>query len=318
MPSIIALMGPTAVGKTDVSIELAKRLGAEIVGCDSMQVYRRMAVLSQQPTPEQRAAVPHHLIDCVEPTESFSVGRYRRDALEAIEAIHRRGKTVLLVGGTGLYLKALADGLCEAPPVSPRIRETLWQLVEERGHGSLYERLQAVDPVAAGAIHPHNARRVVRALEVYEATGEPLSSFWERARGAGRSITVIALDRDRAELYARINRRVERMLSEERVLDEVKVLLTLPLSHTARQVHGLKFLESFLRGEQGLEETIRAWQQQVRNYAKRQLTWFRADPRVRWITLAPHETSKDATPRILPYLGSDPQYKIFAISVLRV
>ena len=299
MARIVALIGPTAVGKTDVSIELAKRLDAEIVGCDSMQVYRRMVILSQQPTPEQRAAIPHHLIDCVEPTESFNVGQYRRRALEAIEAIHRRGKTVLIVGGTGLYLKALTDGLCGAPAAPPHVREALWQLARERGNGALYERLQTVDPAAAGVIDLRNTRRVVRALEVYETTGKPLSSFWARTHGEERSITVIALTRDREELYVRINHRVERMLSEEHVLDEVKFLLKVPLSYTARQVHGLKFLEAYLRGEQGFEETIHAWQQQVRNYAKRQLTWFRADPRIRWIPLGSDEPLNTLVERIL-------------------
>jgi tRNA dimethylallyltransferase len=171
MQRIIALIGPTAVGKTDVSIELAKRLDAEIVGCDAMQVYRRMPILTQQSGLEQREAVPHHLIDCVEPSEAFSVGRYRRLALEAIAQIHARGKAVLLVGGTGLYLKALTDGLCEAPPADVRVRERLWEAIRQEGSEAFHQRLQRVDPTAAAKVHSHDARRIVRALEVYELTG---------------------------------------------------------------------------------------------------------------------------------------------------
>ena len=299
MHQVVALIGPTAVGKTDVSIELAKRLDAEIVGCDSMQVYRHMPVLTQQPTSSQRAAIPHHLIDCVEPTEPFSVGHYRRAALDAIAAIQRRGNAVLLVGGTGLYLKALTDGLCEAPPADATLRRELVDTAQACGSATLYERLKAVDPVAATNIHPHDTRRLVRALEVYELTGEPLSRFWQRTDAPVLPMTLIGLNRNRAELYERINRRVERMIREDGALEEAKCVSGLPLSHTARQVHGLSFLEASLRGERSLSDTVTLWQQQVRRYARRQLIWFRADPRIRWITIAPNETSEAVVERIL-------------------
>lgn len=286
MPRVVALIGPTAVGKTEWSLELARRLDAEIVSCDSMQVYRRMAVLTQQPTPVQRAAVPHHLLDCVEPTESFNVGQYRQAAQAAIDGIRRRGKTALIVGGTGLYLRALMDGLCEAPPADEAVRRRLQAAAELEGIPALHARLRQVDPIAAGKIHSNDARRLVRALEVYELTGKPLSSFWAWDRGRPSPITVLGLARDRAQLYERINRRVERMIRDEDVLGEVRPLLDVPLSQTARQVHGLKYLASYLRGEQPLDEVVPLWQRQVRQYARRQLIWFRADPRIRWMDAA--------------------------------
>jgi len=314
MQRILALVGPTAVGKTAVSIELAKRLDAEIISCDSMQVYRRMPILTQQPTHEQRAAVPHHLIDCVEPTESFSVGCYRTMALETVAAIQRRGKSVLIVGGTGLYLKALTDGLCDAPPADRRIREKLWQGVQREGSEPFHRRLSEVDPEAAAKFHPHDARRLVRALEVYTLTGKPLSSFWNASSAKGGSasggnghtlsITLIGLNRERAELYERINRRVERMIREDGVLDEAKHVLALPSSHTARQVHGLAFLEAYVKGERTLPDTIRLWQQQVRNYARRQLIWFRAEPRIRWVTIESDGTVEAVVDQVLTQLKS--------------
>jgi len=307
MNRILAVVGPTAVGKTDIAIELAERLGAEIVGCDSMQVYRGMAVLTQQPTRAQRARVSHHVVDCIEPEEMFNAGRYRAMALEAIAQIQRRGRAVVLTGGTGLYLKALTDGLCEAPPADVRIREALWAQVEAGGAEVLYARLHDVDPEAAEKIHPRNARRVVRALEVYELTGQPLSRGWAWGRGsavqdgAGSSLnmTVVGLLRDRQELYARINQRVERMIREDGVLEEVRQLMPRAISRTARQVHGLAFLESFLNGGASREEMIPLWQQQVRRYAKRQLTWFRAQSQIRWVTLGSEESNETIVARIL-------------------
>lgn len=303
MSQLIALVGPTAVGKTDVSIALATQLDAEIVGCDSMQVYRRMGLLTQQPTPEQRAEVPHHLIDVIEPTDSFSVGEYRRLALERIEDIHARGKSVLLVGGTGLYLKALTNGLSELPSADHRIREGLAAAAQAEGSPVLHARLEQVDRPAAAKIHPHDTRRIVRALEVYELTGRPLSSFWRWDGGADEAVTVIGLTREREELDERINRRVERMIREEGVLAEARDVLTLELSRTARQVHGLRFLAAYLNGTHSLDEIIPLWQRQVRQYARRQLVWFRAMPGIRWVGWAAGESVESVVRRIV---GSDP------------
>lgn len=289
MPELIALIGPTAVGKTNVSIELARRLNAEIVGCDSMQVYRGMANLTLQPSAEQQRAVPHHLVNCVEPTDVFNVGHYRRLALEAIRDVQAQGKTVLLVGGTGMYLKALTRGLCDAPPADAQVRQELSAVAAHEGSPVLHERLKTVDPIAAEKIHPNDAQRLVRALEVFTLTGRPLSGWWGRTGGA-MPIRTIGLTRDREELRARIHARVERMLADAAVLQEVRALQDVPLSQTARQVHGLRFIQDYMDGRRGLADTITLWQQQVRQYARRQLMWFRAVPDVEWITLTEGDT----------------------------
>lgn len=299
MPSIVALIGPTAVGKTDVAIELALRLGAEIVGCDSMQVYRGMSRLTQQPAAEQQSAVAHHLVDCIEPADPFSVGQYRRAALDAIRSIQGRGNDALIVGGSGLYLKALTNGLCQAPPADEGVRRELAVVAQAHGSAALHEQLQICDPLAASKIHPHDTRRLVRALEVYELTGEPLSGRWGRGAGEALPMTVIGLTREREELYRRINARVERMIHDEGVLEEVRRVRGMFLSHTARQAHGLAYLEAYLDGARGLEETITLWQRQVRQYARRQLIWFRAEPQIQWLTLGPDESVESIVERLL-------------------
>ena len=298
MSKVVALIGPTAVGKTDVAIELALRLGAEIVGCDSMQVYRGMSRLTQQPAAEQQSAVAHHLVDCLEPAEAFSVGQYRRAALDAIRSIQGRGKDALIVGGTGLYLKALTNGLCEAPPADEGVRRELAAVAQARGSAALHEQLQVRDPLAAAKIHPHDTRRLVRALEVYELTGEPLSGRWGRSTAEALPMTVIGLTREREELYSRINARVEHMIRDEDVLEEVRRVRGRQMSHTARQVHGLAYLEAYLDGARGLEETITLWQRQVRQYARRQLIWFRAVAEVQCVTITGEEAPEAIVTRI--------------------
>ena len=306
---VVALVGPTAVGKSSVAVELAQLLGAEIVSCDSMQVYRRMRVLSQAPTHAQRAQVPHHAIECVEPTEPFSVGAYCRLAAPAIERLLACGKRVLIVGGTGLYVKALAEGLCEAPPADAGVRERLWNECRGLGSPTLHHRLQRVDAAAASRIHPHDVRRVIRALEVYAVTGRPLSSWWQETSRVlrCRPITVIGLTRERAALYQRINTRLLHMIYEEAVINEVRSVLPLPLSQTARQVHGLADIERYLEGQLTLKELVAVWQQRVRNYARRQLTWFRQTPGIRWVSISDEERPWETAGRIregLPRIAS--------------
>ncbi len=300
MQRVFALIGPTAVGKSAIAVELAQSLGAEIVSCDSMQVYRRMPVLSQAPTHGQRVQVQHHLIDCIEPFQTFSVGEYRKTAGPIINQVLERGKKVLIVGGTGLYLKALTEGLCDAPPADLRVREQLWS--ECQGHGSvtLYNRLQGIDSVAASQIHPNDARRIIRALEVYTLTGRPISSWWRSASAEllHGQVTVVGLNRERDDLYQRINDRVLQMIYEDGVINEVRQLLRLPLSRTVRQIHGLADIERYLSGRVLLKETIEIWQQRVRNYAKRQLTWFRQTPNVVWVDLPSDEHPWESSARI--------------------
>ena len=304
MSMIVALVGPTAVGKSAIAVEVARLLGAEIISCDSMQVYCGMRVLSQAPTAAQRAQAPHHLIEFVEPTDSFSVAEYCAKAAPTIEHILARGRRVLLVGGTGLYLKALTQGLCHAPPADQRIREQLWHECQGVGSATLYHRLRGVDATAASRIHPNDARRIIRALEVYALTGKPLSMWWAQASAEvlPQPMAILGLTRERAELYERINQRVVHMIYEEAVINEVRTLLRVPLSQSARQVHGLADLEQYLTGERSLKETIPVWQQRVRRYARRQLIWFRRTPEIQWVALAAHEHPWESAERIMDLL----------------
>ncbi len=306
MQRVIALVGPTAVGKTAIAVELAQSLGAEIVSCDSMQVYRQMPVLSQAPTHGQRAQIQHHLIDCIEPTQSFSVGEFRKTAGPIINQILERGKRVLIVGGTGLYLKALTEGLCDAPPADVRIREQLWSECHGVGSSTLYNRLQGIDSVAASRIHPNDARRIIRALEVYALTGKPISSWWRAASGEllQGQVTIIGLNRDREALYQRIDARVLHMIYEEGVINEVRQLLRLPLSKTVRQIHGLADIEGYLANDVILKDTMTVWQQRVRNYARRQLIWFRQTPNIQWVDIPADEHPWETAARLLDVVRS--------------
>ena len=300
MQRVIALVGPTAVGKSAIAVELAQSLGAEIVSCDSMQVYRQMTRLTQAPTHAQRVQVQHHLIDFVEPSTSFSVGEFRKIATPIIDRILSLGKRVLITGGTGLYLKALTQGLCDAPPADLKIRERLWSECGEVGRDALYRRLRGVDETAASRIHPNDARRIIRALEVYALTGRPISSWWRQASEEllQGQVTVIGLTRERDELYRRINDRLLHMIYEEGVVNEVRHLLAVPLSRTARQVHGLADIETYLSGRVNLSEMIAAWQQRVRHYARRQLTWFRQTPGLQWVMVADDERPWETAERV--------------------
>lgn len=301
MNRVIALVGPSAVGKSAVAVELAQRLGAEIVSCDSMQVYRQMTVLTQAPTHAQRAQVQHHLVSCIEPTHGFSVGEYRRVAAPIIDRILSHGKRVLIVGGTGLYLKALTEGLCDAPPADVKVRERLWSECHGVGSPTLYHRLRGIDSVAASRIHPNDARRIIRALEVYALTGKPISSWWREASAEllQGQVTVIGVIREREELYQRINARLLHMVYEQGVINEVRGLLRLALSRAARQVHGLSDIERYLAGKASLKDTITVWQQRVRHYARRQLTWFRQTPNIQWVTIPKDEHPWETTERLL-------------------
>ena len=291
MQRVIALVGPTAVGKSAVAVEIAQALHAEIVSCDSMQVYRHLPVLTQAPTHAQRAQVQHHIIDCIEPTDDFSVGEYRRMASPIINQILERGRRVLIVGGTGLYVKSLTEGLCDAPPADTRIRERLWTECYGEGAAFLHTRLRSVDAVAAKRIHPNDARRIIRALEVYALTGRPMSSWWREASAEllPGHVTIIGLNRERDELYARINQRVLDMVYEQGVINEARHALALPLSRTARQMHGLADIETYLSGRLPLKEMTEAWQQRVRNYARRQLIWFRRTAAIQWVDVPADE-----------------------------
>jgi len=280
------LTGPTATGKTDVGIELARRIDAEIVSMDSMALYRDMDVGTAKPTPDQRRAVPHHLIDLIEPHEEYSLARYIEAARRAVEEIESRGRKVLFVGGTPLYLKGLLRGIFEGPPADWDLRKRLGEEAHRHGSQHLHHRLAEIDPTAAGRLHPNDARRIIRALEVYDKTGRPISEF-QRQFDVGREADecrVFVMNWPHRDLHARINDRVDGMFSAG-LVEEVRRLLAgpQPLSRTARKAVGYREVVEHLDGRRGLPETIELVKTHTRQLAKRQRTWFRSLSECRFV-----------------------------------
>jgi tRNA dimethylallyltransferase len=284
----LILTGPTGSGKTELGIELAERLGAEIISMDSMALYRGMDIGTAKPTPAQRRRVPHHLVDILAPWEAASVAWWLEQAAACCRDIERRGRRPLFVGGTPLYLKALLCGLFDGPPGDEALRQRLAQEAEQLGPFALHQRLARVDPGAAARLHPNDLRRVIRALEVWELTGRPLSAWqtqWSVTPGSRPTDRVLWLDMPRPELYARIDARVARMFAEG-LVDEVRALRALgrPISLQASQALGYKEVFAHLDGRAALEDAIRHIQTRSRNFAKRQITWFRHLPECRAAT----------------------------------
>lgn len=285
----LVLTGPTGSGKSQLGIELAEVLDAEIVSMDSMALYRGMDLGTAKPTPEQQRQIPHHLIDVLDPWESSSVAWWLRQAETVCQAITTRGRRPLIVGGTPLYLKALLYGLFAGPPADADLRRRLEAEAETLGPMALHARLAAIDPASARRLHPNDVRRVVRALEVYELTGTPLSAWQTQwPTSSARTLSedsppaVLWLDLPRAELYERIDRRVEEMFAAG-LVEEVRRLRsqTRPLSREAAQALGYKEVFAYLDGQASLAETVHEVQTRSRNFAKRQITWFRHLPGVR-------------------------------------
>ena len=296
---MLAIVGPTASGKTAVSIEIAKRLGGEIVSCDSMQIYRRMDIGTAKPTKEEMCGIPHHLIDAVEPDAPFSCAEYVSLAGEAVKDIAARQKYPILCGGTGLYLDRFLCGEMEETHANEDLRASLFAFAEREGVAALHERLRAVDPESADAIHPNNVKRVVRALEIFEQTGIPKSEFDRRSQAVESpyNAVVIGLHYPRREvLYERINRRVDMMLADG-LLEETRRLLdegVFARNQTAAQAIGYKELLGYFDGNETLAEAAENLKTATRRYAKRQLTWFSAKPYVKWV-----EMEKDGSLRSL-------------------
>lgn len=288
---LLVIVGPTAVGKSKVSIELAQRLSGEIVSADSVQVYRYLDIGSAKPSLKDRKTVPHHMIDLVEPDVNFSVYDYQQKAAEIINDIHEQGMLPLLVGGTGLYIKALLDQYTfSGTKINPRIRKRLEEEMRSKGNKYMYCLLQDIDPQAAEKIHPHDKKRIGRALEFYHQTGEPISRQWERTgnRISPYDTIMIGLYMERKTLYARIDERIDKMI-EKGLLEEVKELLLKGYHGGLKslQALGYKHMIEYLYGIRNWEETVALFKRDTRRYAKRQFTWFKADSRVSWVELKP-------------------------------
>jgi tRNA dimethylallyltransferase len=287
-PMVVVLAGPTASGKTAVSLPLAEQLHAEILSADSRQIYRHLDIGTAKPTPSERTRVPHHFIDIRNPDEEYNAGLFGEEGREEIARILSRGRVPLVVGGSGLYIQSLVDGFFDGPPADLDFRAQAMERLRAEGVLPLLEDLAKVDPDSAASIDPTKPRRVVRALEVYHITGIPLSVLHRERKPEIPFVPLFfGLELDRAELYQRINTRCERML-EGGLLDEVESLVVAGYSASLNALKTVGYAEAFAyrRGEISYEDMVRLFKQNSRRYAKRQLTWFRHDPRIRWIPIA--------------------------------
>ncbi|MBE7018792.1 MAG: tRNA (adenosine(37)-N6)-dimethylallyltransferase MiaA [Ruminococcaceae bacterium] len=299
MNQVIVIAGPTASGKTGLSVEVAKQLHTEIVSADSMQIYQGMDVGTAKVTEDEMCGIPHHMIDIVSPMENYNVSRYVEDAKPIVDGILAQGKIPVIAGGTGLYINSLVYGYDLAPiPSDDAVREEITKLYEEKGGEFLLEELRKIDPKTADRLHPNNARRLIRALEVYRISGTTISDQEERTKNAPKPYDVkfFVLDTDRDKLYERINRRVDLML-ENGLVAEVKTLLEqgIPKTNTSMQAIGYKEIVEYLDGYLTLDEAVEKLKMESRRYAKRQLTWFRRNEGAHWLeaSLPKEELAKE-------------------------
>ncbi|NLM37384.1 MAG: tRNA (adenosine(37)-N6)-dimethylallyltransferase MiaA [Firmicutes bacterium] len=295
MVPLVVLVGPTAVGKTKLAVNLALHFGAQIISADSMQIYQSMDIGTAKPTVEERKGVPHHLIDLVTPDQAFTVVDYQEHFNRVRSRLAEEGILPLLTGGTGLYIRAVTQGFVfPAPPPDPDLRAALKQEAEEKGYETVYRRLQALDPVAAQKIHPRDLKRTLRALEVILATGRPFSAQQQaQHRTLPPDVIYLGLHRERAELYDRIDRRVDRMIAAG-LVEEVASLLARGYGPELQSMQGLGYKELIpvVQGRASLPEAIELLKKRTRHYAKRQETWFRREPVAEWFLLRAGEEEK--------------------------
>jgi len=287
IPPLLVIAGPTATGKSRLALHCARQWGAEIISADSRQIYRHMDIGTGKPTPEERALVPHHMIDIVDPDQPYSAGEYGRSARSVIDALRKRGTLPMLVGGTGLYIRAVIDGLAPSPPSDPRIKGALLRRVEREGIRTLHRELMEVDPRTAERLHPNDRQRILRAIEVFHATGRRLSDFHKDAPGVpGYRTLFFVLARPRPEIFELIDKRIDAMF-EQGLIEEVKYLIEKGYApdHPGMQSLGYFHLYNHLRGRISLAEARFAMKQDTRRYAKRQMTWFRKETRAHWLDL---------------------------------
>lgn len=306
MDKIICIAGPTASGKSALAVELAKRCDGEVISCDSMQIYRGMDIGTATPTEDEMQGIPHYMLSVIEPQEEFSVSRYCEMAAPILDGILSRGKTAIVVGGTGLYMDALIRGNSFAPCPSTGMREKLEQQADAEGMPAMLSLLSQVDPDAAARLHLSDRKRILRALEVYYETGSTITAHNLRTAQLPpryRALRFALTDADRADLYARIDRRVEAML-DAGLLDEIRRLLQngVPRSCTAMQAIGYKEFLSVLDGNCTVSDACAQVQQASRRYAKRQLTWLRRDCTTHWLIREHGETTEKILMKARPFL----------------
>jgi tRNA dimethylallyltransferase len=300
---VLFLVGPTACGKTDLAVELAQRINGEIVSCDSMQVYKEMSILNSKPKTTQLKKIAHHLIGSVSVSNDYNVTKYRKGALTMMGKILRKEKVPLFVGGSGLYVKVLLDGIFETDTEDKKIRDRLYAQAQRQGKDKLFSKLKKIDPPAATKIHPHDLRRIVRALEVYEVTKVPISVWQKRRRGIidDFDVRIFGMEREKTDLYKRIDRRLNLMFKKG-LLKEVKKLLGLKLSKTVKQALGVKEIKGYLNGLYSLKDAKDMLKINTYRLVKKQSTWFRKEKRINWIKVKDFETDKDIAKRIIKKL----------------
>jgi tRNA dimethylallyltransferase len=299
---LVCLLGPTAVGKSRIGLHVAKHFETELLAADSRQVYRGMDIGTDKPTIDERHIVPHRLIDLAEPDQAFNTGWYRQAAMAEIDRLYATLQLPFVVGGTGLYIRTLVRGLCPAPQSDPMMRAELTKLVQEQGRDRLYAELVQVDPETAARLHPNDEPKVMRALEVYRLSGQPMSEMHRRheRQEAPFSTLLIGLQRPKEVLYRRIEERIDWQLAHGMV-EETRTLLDRGYGRQLGAMKGLGYRQvaAYLAGEYDYAEMVRLFKRDTRHFAKRQMTWFRAEPGIHWISLEQEEPLEQSVHRVV-------------------
>jgi len=312
LDALLVILGPTGVGKTEAAIDLSKRIKAEIISADSRKIYKGMDIGTAKPSQAIRQRIPHHLIDIFSPEEVFNVADFKQRAEAIIQRLQKKNKLPILVGGSGLYIRAVVDGLFVGPGTDWNLRERLREKERKEGRGALYKELERVDSSAASRLHPHDERRIIRALEVYELSGKPISFYQRQAPSSLSNTVIIGLTKKRESLYRSINIRVEKMI-EEGLIREVKSLLASGYSQYLPSMQGLGYqhIVGYLKGKYSKEEAIRLIKRDTRRFARRQLNWFKKDNRILWLDREEFSSLDELSDRIIKILLEKiPQVKI--------
>lgn len=302
---IIFICGPTAIGKSAVAAELAEIIDGEIISCDAMQVYREVRIASNKPKNDILEKIPHHLLDVVSVSKNFDVAKFYSLAIRSVDEILQREKIPIVVGGSGMYMRAILDGLYEDAPRDDQLRQDLEQEIMNHGLGQLYQKLVEVDAASAASIHPNDQKRIIRALEIFYTKGKPKSELTANRPGlwGKHKILYFGINANREALYNAVNVRVDEMF-DQGLIDEVQQTLKCPVSSTAAKIIGLNEVQCFLNDKFSLEEAKEEMKKNTRHYAKRQLTWFNKDERIEWLHLQDFSGAKDMAKTMLERISS--------------